>query len=214
MKANKTVKFMDTHFATIYLNGDKAIKVYDDNVKSDERITERVFNKLSDIDSDAFINLHNYSTDDIFLNGYRETVVSAYSYDFIKKISSKMIDMPMDYTIETLYKFRNLVELLNMHRIAICDAHGLNVVPGENGLVIIDPDRYFLAPDAHAYNLESINYYIADLWGDEYGFFDDDPDREKIKDLFYSDDLYHYIEVMKSRLDEKYREDKAFFALE
>lgn len=197
------VEFKDSNFATLYLKDNEVLKVYDSTIRSDFRLSEKMFDELSSLKSKAFLNLRDCYMDDINIEGYTENVVSAYSYDFIEKMSTKMIDMPMEYTIESLYRFKNLVELLNMHRIMICDAHSLNVIPNENGLVIIDPDRYYFAPDAHAYNLYKINEYISDLWGDEYGLFDDDPERDKIKNLFYSDDLFHYLEVMQSRLNEK-----------
>ena len=142
--------YKDTHFSTLYLRGNELIKVYDDSkAPSYERISERVFNNLTSINSEAFLNLRKcYSAKVQLMEEYPEDVVTAYTYDYIKSIDNKMIDMPMDYTIETLYRFRELVELLNLRRIEIRDAHAKNVVRTENGLVIIDPDRYISSPDS------------------------------------------------------------------
>lgn len=197
--------YKDTHFSTLYLRGNELIKVYDDSkAPSYERISERVFNNLTSINSEAFLNLRKcYSAKVQLMEEYPEEVVTAYTYDYIKSIDNKMIDMPMDYTIETLYRFRELVELLNLRRIEIRDAHAKNVVRTENGLVIIDPDRYISSPEAYHNNLRKINEYIIDLWGDEFGLEEENLQRDDIKNLFFNDDVDAYIDVMKSRLNEK-----------
>ena len=91
-----------------------------------------------------------------------------------------------------------------MRRVAIRDAHGENVLVTENGLVVIDPDMYYSSPEVHNTNLQNVNEYIVDLWGDEYGLsYGDKENRNKIRELFYYTDVDSYIDMMIPRLNEK-----------
>ena len=202
---NNATMFKNTHYSDLYFDGDKLIKVYDDDkAPSHVRLTEGVFKSLSSINCDAFLKLRDCYVEELNLDGYLDDAVTAYSYDYIENVDKKMIDMPMEYTIESLYRFRELVELLNMRRVAIRDAHGENVLVTENGLVVIDPDMYYSSPEVHNTNLQNVNEYIVDLWGDEYGLsYGDKENRNKIRELFYYTDVDSYIDMMIPRLNEK-----------
>jgi 5-methylthioribose kinase len=113
-----------------------------------------------------------------------------------------MIDMPMDYTINTLYEFDKIIKFLNKEKILIGDSHAGNVIITDDNLVIIDPDYYEFNDKASRRNRELINFYITDLWAIEYGLYNYF-DKKALNDILYKGYMQDYLKENIKRLDEK-----------
>ena len=153
---------------TVVRNRDIAIKRYFDDCFT-KRINGDVFDKLQDINNIDFINLLSKKV--IQRNGGE--MIDSYTYKYIESIDDLMIDLPMEYTLETLNEYKKILDKLNKFKISIEDAYEDNAVLSKNGLVIIDPDSYkfFKGEDFSElvkHNKENILYYISNLWIEEY----------------------------------------------
>lgn len=203
-KYGKASKLCESTFAKMYINEGTLIKKYRAEADYYSRLDLDVFNKLCELDSPCFINLKDCYTSTVTMprDGKEKEVINAYTSDFIRKKITKTIDMPMEYTLETLYEFKKIVEFLNNNSIVIVDECAKNCIVSKNGIVIVDPDFFKLDSLAYKFNLSHINTYIIDLWCNEYGIYDLGGYRD-LEKLFYKKSTEDYYEVMKERLDEK-----------
>ena len=153
------------HNADTYKVGDTTLKIYHDDCYGD-RISDKVFDNLKTVNNACFIKLRDKEYGD-------NNIIKQYYYDYIEKVNKLMIDLPMDYTYESIIKLQELLNMLNELRIYIEDANSENVIVSNNNIVVIDPDLYKI------YNRESLNNlkehnrdfiirYITDLWANEY----------------------------------------------
>ena len=192
------------HFGScseIYVQDDLAIKKYYDDKcpKYFGRLDKNVFETLKTIDSNSFIKLIDYySKEDYVGNDYQE-VLTGYTYKYVNEINQLMIDMPMGYTLNTLYEFRLLLEYLNGNHLIVREANARNVVKSEKNLVIIDPDSYCFDDVNYKDNLKMLNNYVSKLWFQEYGSYSFD-DYQKIAELFNYKDSDTYLKEMYEKL--------------
>ena len=164
--------------SVIYKHEDVAIKVYnhaDYNCKWNIEI--ELFEKLKEIKLKGFMELIDYSSvickdpmDSLAISFPSRKIVKAYSYKYIEESPIKSIDLPIEYSLCSLYELNKFMKELNIRGIQIVDAHGENCIPSKNNIVIIDPDSYILS---RAYiterNLCYIREYLFSLWFKEYG---------------------------------------------
>jgi tRNA A-37 threonylcarbamoyl transferase component Bud32 len=129
-------------------------------------------------------------------------MITAYSYDYIKTINKKMIDLPMDYTLSSMYELKKFVEFLNNNNVLICDSSAANCLVTEDKLVVIDPDHYEINNKCEEENLKEMNLYLVDLWCEEYGLKSKD-DIELISKQFYDKNIDLYLYKMAMKLTEK-----------
>ncbi len=165
--------------AEVYKYDDLAIKVYDDASFDCKNIQIDIFEDLRDIDLPGFIKLVDYDTvtcqKERFYKKRREysveekEVIYAYSSKYIEKSNEKMIDKPIDYTLESLYEYKKLLEELNKRKILISDMHEENIIVSDSNAVIIDPDLFRYHPSPEKMNVKRIKDYIIYLWCNEYG---------------------------------------------
>ena len=178
-----------SNFGYIYRDDDLAIKKYKDDDDYFLRITEDLFNNLSEVDSKALLNLKDVYTD--FINlfddlDYNETCVTGYTYDFVNKDNEKMIDKPIDYTLNTIHELDLLVKELNKRGILLDDPNCGNSIVTKDNLVIIDPDLFEInQSEKELLNNYSIaNQYLAYKWADEYSINDHNDFKTLMKNLF------------------------------
>ena len=185
----------------IYVDGDLAIKKYFEDKFSEYfgRMDKKVFETLKTIDSNCFIDLQDYFSKQTLIGDEKEEILTGYTYKYIKAIDSLMIDMPMEYTLNTLYEFRYLLEYLNGYHLVVRDAHARNVVKGEKNLVIIDPDCYRFDDEDYKDNLIMLTNYVSKLWFQEYGKYSYE-DFKKIANLFEFKDKDLFLKEMHERL--------------
>ena len=133
------------------------------------RIYGDVFDKLKTIDNNCFIKLIDKKMTEI----HGVDKVKEYTYKYITKLNELMIDLPMEYTYETLHQYQLILNKLNKLKISIFDANENNAIISSNGLTIIDPDLYSIDKSEYTkglidHNKEYITLYISELWREEF----------------------------------------------
>ena len=201
-----------SRFANIYTDGKTVLKEYYKDVSMFLRIYQETFEKLSDVNSPAFIKLRDCYTADIpdyvLYADDDEKFVIGYTYDYITEVGTDMIDMPMEYTLNTIHEFDLLVKELNKRRILLDDPNNGNSLITKDNLVIIDPDLFELDQDSKMLrkNYEIANRYIMNKWAREYPLIEEYEVNELFRQYFkdYDDDFNdNYYQSMKRRLKEK-----------
>lgn len=152
----------------VFSDGNIAMKRYFDECYI-YRIKEEVFNKLKEVNNPCFVNF----MDLIKVKRRGKEIVDGYTYKYIEEVGDYMIDLPMEYTYETLHQFQKLLEQFNELKVFVDDAYEDNLVLSKDGLVIIDPDIYSIYKgedlnELRKHNKEFLLYYLIDLWEDEY----------------------------------------------
>ena len=174
------------------------------------RIYGDVFDKLKTIDNDCFIKLLDKKMTTI----HGEEKVQEYTYKYINKLNDLMIDLPMEYTYETLHQYQLILQKLNKLKISIFDANEDNAIVSNNGLVIIDPDLYSFDKSDYIkglkdHNKEYITLYISELWREEFIL---KHGKKYLKELYVKNNPFEYLfknndgnidENLKDRLNAK-----------
>lgn len=203
--------FRSSNFANIYTDGKTVLKEYYKDVSRYLRIYKEAFDELSKVNSPAFLKLRECFTETIKpCEGYdfEVTNVIGYTYDYIEESYQDMIDMPMEYTLNTIHEFDLLVKECNKRGILLDDPNKGNSLVTKDNLVIIDPDLFEIrrTEDELESNYEIANRYIVNKWASEYPLIE----KYEVDELFtqyfkdYDKDFkYDYYQSMKMRLKEK-----------
>ena len=188
----------------VYSNGDIAYKKYFDDCFIN-RINKDVFDVLKTIDSDAFVKLMGYTMTNISCND----VIESYFYKYVNGIDDLMIDLPMEYTYETLHNFQVLLNKLNEKNIAIFDAGEDNVIKSNNGLVIIDPDLYSMDRSGNKRVLNELNKeylveYITSVLKEEYiSKYNLNKTKKLYNELLELDNIFFECDTLDSNLKDR-----------
>ncbi len=129
-------------------------------------------------------------------------MLTGYTSEFIETRKGAMVDLPMEYTLNTLYEFRKLLKILNDNNILIADTNRNNSIVGFDNLVIIDPDSYEfneISCEIEKENMESINRYLLSKWVAEMPITDKTVFEKISKELFDYEEG-DYLDVMSKRL--------------
>lgn len=192
-------------YGEVYKDGDLMIKKYMSE-RSDyyDRLSPAMFDILSSISSPAFINLiDSFKTKvRLFPDDYDIDMLTGYTSEFIATRKGAMVDLPMEYTLNTLYEFRKLLKILNDNNILIADTNRNNSIVGFDNLVIIDPDSYEfneISCEIEKENMESINRYLLSKWVAEMPITDKAVFEKISKELFDYEEG-DYLDVMSKRL--------------
>ena len=195
----------DPSISALYKKNDKIYKMfYNLEYNYSSRLDKEVFDFLKDTNFKAFMNLDKTFSykNGVYVENDNCEVIDGYSYDYIERQDTKMIDLPMGYTLRSMGELVRFVQYLNQSGIAIVDPHSKNCIVGKDNLVIIDPDYFELDNYAFERNLNEMNSYLSDLWCDEYGI-KDLYDRQYVHKLFYNENIDSYLYKMNLLLDEE-----------
>ncbi|MBO4245388.1 MAG: hypothetical protein J5892_01455 [Bacilli bacterium] len=195
-------KIGEGYHSVVFKYEDIAIKVYHSTTyNSIGNINLELFEKLKEIQSKAFMELIDYSIilckDEYCLSGNlhpKRRLIRAYSYKYLPKLPIKSIDMPIDYSLKSIYELKKFMLELNKKGIKIRDAHSENCIPTSDNIVIIDPDDYVLTnQDVTDNNISEIREYLFDLWLEEYGL-NNHEQKNKLIDIFNDYDIEKDVE--------------------
>lgn len=201
-----------SRIANIYKYGDLAIKVYDDDeALYPDRIPKEVFDAVSSVNVNALLKLRDCYSDFVELydkEDCNEVAVTGFTYDYIEEEKVDMIDLPMEYTLNTIHEFDLLVKEFNKRGILLVDPKPGNSILTKDNLVIIDPDLFEInqSEEALRKNYEIANHYIMKKWVKEFPIIERYEEQELAKILFndYEDNFNdNYYGVMKRRLKAK-----------
>lgn len=206
-KTSFTHRIGEGEFGSVYRYDDIVIKKYFRNYATGGHIKEDIFYTLKDINSKTFMDLIDCSITTVESKGldYGKKVIRAYSSKYVKKSNKKSIDMPMDYTINSIYEMFKLIKIFNELGIRIEDTFGDNLIVTDENIVIIDPDFYSFDKRLDIMkNLEGLNRYISELWCNEYGISqEDEVARFNMNKFFYKESYENYMKEMCKILNEK-----------
>jgi len=92
----------------------------------------------------------------------------AYKTMFYDKKDIDILTMPVEYTIENMRRLYRVSDVLGDNNIRIEDLHNQNVILTEDGIIIIDADRYTYDPSINPndYNKRFVNTVFTLLYMD------------------------------------------------
>lgn len=209
LKGKLFIPIAHTGKANIYKYNNVVIKKYHKDTSEYIRLDLEMFEKLKSIKSKALIHLIDCSYSKALEHPKRDYRIESFSYDYIKRAKFKSIDVSTEYTLNSLYKLRNLVAQLSELGIGLYDCFYGNTIVTDSNMVLIDPDQFFFhnnVGDNYKSNIEAINNMLLSLWNHEYTnflhpFYD-------IRDYFTFNDFFKtnydtYLNDMKNLLDEE-----------
>lgn len=137
--------------AQVLYDKEKIFKEYSSKTTLNWRLSEEMFDVLKDIDNPNFIKLFDIYTDcnriELFKNRIknRPFIVDAYTAKYYSgnNLVNVMFEQK-DYLLENIENLENLFETFSDYRICAEDIKKRNTVINRNGIVIIDPDLFYM----------------------------------------------------------------------
>ena len=125
----------------IYIDGNTALKLYYLHERH-AQLTKKMFNILKNQKIPNIVKLHEYLyTNDRFFT--RLFSFDAYTMDYINGKPKEFISFDKKIIIEMLKSLEQTLQLLTDCRIVLHDVHPKNLIITENGMTIIDLDRFY-----------------------------------------------------------------------
>lgn len=185
--------------AEIYSNGEKILKKYYSLTPLTCRLKAEVFDILKDINNPHFIELydiyHRGNEIDLYRSifGDHEFIVSAYTAKYYKDDSINILLEDKNYLLENFYELENLFEEFTKNMICTNDIKRGNSILGKNGIVIIDPDLFYIVTSAEDFlrktNKKNLLYLYQSMIMNS---FEDDKNYQKNMSI-----LMHLLEDIK-----------------
>ncbi len=137
--------------AQVFYDKDKVFKEYSSKTTLNWRLSEKMFDILKDIDNPNFIELFDIYSDcnriGLFKNRIKDKpfIVDAYTAKYYpgNNLVNVMFEQK-DYLLENIKNLENLFETFSDYRICAEDVKKRNTIINRNGIVIIDPDLFYM----------------------------------------------------------------------
>lgn len=133
--------------AQVFYDKEKIFKEYSSKTSLNWRLSEKMFDVLKDIDNPNFMKLFDIYSDYNRLNLLRKRpfVVDAYTAKYYPEnnLVNVMFEQK-DYLLENIEKLEKLFETFSDYRICAEDVKKRNTVINRNGIIIIDPDLFYI----------------------------------------------------------------------
>lgn len=151
--------------AFIYLLPDEktVIKVYKNNTFECYRINYETFMYLKHYESSHLLRLNDLLYKERFLHSKKRIlkkpqkhIVDAYTYDFVPKDGTRLVDMPVDYLLTNFRELEVMFSGFARDKFLVRDVIPDNSVLNQNGIVLIDPDLFMQVGDD--YSCERVSY--------------------------------------------------------
>ena len=159
----KNMKYINKGLcAEIYSDDEQIFKKYFPLTPRTYRLKENVFDILKDINNPHFIELYEIYNRSNQIDSYKsicdehEFIVSAYTAKYYKDNSVNALLEDKNYLLENFCELEKLFEELTKNNICTNDVKRDNSILGKNGIVIIDPDLFYLVESSDAF-LRQIN---------------------------------------------------------
>ena len=159
----KNMKYINKGLcAEIYSDDEQIFKKYFPLTPRTYRLKENVFDILKDINNPHFIELYEIYNRSNQIDLYKsicdehEFIVSAYTAKYYKDNSVNALLEDKNYLLENFCELEKLFEELTKNNICTNDVKRDNSILGKNGIVIIDPDLFYLVESSDAF-LRQIN---------------------------------------------------------
>ena len=126
----------------IYVDGKTVLKLYHFYLDYSRRLRRRIFDIIKDKSIPNIVRLDDYFyTNTSFFS--RIFPFDAYTMDYISAENKKIIDFKKKDLIEIFKSLEQTLEILTDNRIVLHDVHPKNIIISENGITIIDIDRFY-----------------------------------------------------------------------
>lgn len=131
-----------------YFDNDVNKSIFDD---CNQRFTQDMFDYFSyEFNNPSFCKLYDLLYDE------KNTVV-AYTMKYYEECIKNILFLPTEYIVDNFSMLYNAVEQLTRDCIRIVDMSSSNIINTDNGLVVIDFDKYYKDKEMDASTLSYIN---------------------------------------------------------
>lgn len=143
--------------AEIYSDEEQIFKMYFPLTPRSCRLKENVFDILKDINNTHFIELYEIYNRSNQIDLYKslcdnhEFIVSAYTAKYYNDNSVNALLEDKNYLLENFYELEKLFEELTKNNICTDDIKRDNSILGKNGIIIIDPDLFYIVDSSDAF---------------------------------------------------------------
>lgn len=131
-------------------NDEIILKEYFEFINNNYRIKEKVFDILKSIDDKHLIELYDIYTAKnkikIFFGKLLQCQfkVDCYTAKYYSDNSVNALNEPKEYLLENLFELQKLFNILTENNICTKDVKRANTIIGKEGIVIIDPDLFYI----------------------------------------------------------------------
>lgn len=131
-------------------NDEIILKEYFGFINNSYRIKEKVFDILKSIDDKHLIELYDIYTAKnkikIFFGKLLQCQfkVDCYTAKYYSDNSVNALNEPKEYLLENLFELQKLFNILTENNICTKDVKRANTIIGKEGIVIIDPDLFYI----------------------------------------------------------------------
>ena len=138
-------------------NDEIILKEYFGFINNSYRIKEKVFDILKSIDDKHLIELYDIYTAKnkikIFFGKLLQCQfkVDYYTAKYYSDNSVNVLNEPKEYLLENLFELQKLFNILTENNICTKDVKRANTIIGKEGIVIIDPDLFYIVDSSDAF---------------------------------------------------------------
>lgn len=141
--------------AKIYSNGEVILKKYYPYTIPRSKLTEGMFDILSDINNPHFVELLNIYKQELLFNKKNnqapEFRVDAYTAKYYHDDKVNVLEEHKDYLLDNLREIEELFEIFTDNMIWLDDIKKDNTILTTNNIVVIDPDLYKIYQSSKEY---------------------------------------------------------------
>ena len=131
-------------------NDEIILKEYFDFTHNSYRIKTNVFDTLKSIDDKHLIELYDIYTAKTKIKIFFEKLlryqfeIDCYTAKYYSDNSVNALNEPKEYLLENLFELQKLFNILTENNICTMDVKRANTIIGKEGIVIIDPDLFYI----------------------------------------------------------------------
>lgn len=154
LKRKKLVWLDHGNCAKAFRYGDKVFKEYFSETEDASRLKPEVFDILRDINDDHFIKLFEiYSDMDlsellVYICDKSSFQVDSYMAKYYLNNPINVLEEPIDYISDNFRELDILFDIFTDNGIQTKDVKRLNTAMSSNGIVILDPDCFYISKDS------------------------------------------------------------------
>ena len=133
--------------ALIYTNGEIALKIYRFDCKYGNIMSKGMFELLKLLNIPGLVKLHKYYNN---YNGLFSRIfpMDAYSMDFIQDEHTDITNCDREFLVFCLKKLEETLICLSDNNVFLHDVHCHNIIINDNGVTIVDPDKFWHSKNA------------------------------------------------------------------
>lgn len=120
-----------THGNVYKVSEIECIKIY----KNGKSVNYEILNYIKQLKLKNYYEIHNFYNN-------KNGIFKAITMKYYKKEDIDILTMPIEYTLDNLFKIQSSIDILTQNRILVEDTHTGNIIMDNNSITIIDVDLY------------------------------------------------------------------------